>query len=325
MLGSLAVPLYYQGKLGESAALTTEAARLYEMLGRNATAITVRGNLAAISLAQGELALAREHAEIAERLARESGEEDALPQGLATLGDVLFQQGEHRDGAYRAGRKRATCRSHRQAAAADRGVVSAGLHRPARRTAASVPRKYSFASATYFRKTGSTFACRCWSWPAAQWAVSSGDKNKADAFRWLGALGRLDDIDSTLRNKARQLLADEGITAGAEASPSEAGPSLAQLEREVVAFLRPRVAREGAGLAVSVLARLQRQRERLQYVARRRVLQYRHQRRRSSGFARPRQRAGQSRADRRCRPPSRPTRCARRDRASGARPCSRRP
>jgi hypothetical protein len=67
--------------------------------------------------------------------------------------------------------------------------------------------------------------------------VSSGDKNKADAFRWLGALGRLDDIDSTLRNKARQLLADEGITAGAEASPSEAGPSLAQLEREVVAFL----------------------------------------------------------------------------------------
>jgi len=71
----------------------------------------------------------------------------------------------------------------------------------------------------------------------AQWAVSSGDKNKADAFRWLGALGRLDDIDSTLRNKARQLLADEGITAGAEASPSEAGPSLAQLEREVVAFL----------------------------------------------------------------------------------------
>ncbi len=35
LLCSLAVPLYYQGKLAESASLTTEAARLYETLGRN--------------------------------------------------------------------------------------------------------------------------------------------------------------------------------------------------------------------------------------------------------------------------------------------------
>ena len=236
MLGSLAVPLYYQGKLAESAALTTEAARLYEMLGRNATAITVRGNLAAISLAQGELALAREHAEIAERLARESGEEDALPQGLATLGDVLFQQGEH------AMARTALDESVRLAEAIGKPLqltealyllACIDLHENRReRSLANIIRLRDVLSENRLDVRAPMLILA-----TAQWAVSSGDKNKADAFRWLGALGRLDDIDSTLRNKARQLLADEGITAGAEASPSEAGPSLAQLEREVVAFL----------------------------------------------------------------------------------------
>ena len=94
LLCSLAVPLYYQGKLAESASLTTEAAQLCETLGRNATAITVRGNLAAIALAQGELANAREHAEVGIRLSRECGDEHQLSNVLATLGEVLFRQGD---------------------------------------------------------------------------------------------------------------------------------------------------------------------------------------------------------------------------------------
>ena len=133
MLCSLGVPLYYQGKLAESATLTLEAARLYEMLGRTATATTIRGNLAAITLAQGELAAAREHADTAVRLSRESGDEDALSSNLATLGDVLFQQGDLAlartvlDECVQSGR------GHGTPAAAHRGALSAGEPRPARR------------------------------------------------------------------------------------------------------------------------------------------------------------------------------------------------
>jgi tetratricopeptide (TPR) repeat protein len=94
MLCALGVPLYYRGMLDDSASLTEEAAGIFEQLGKATAACLIRGNLAAIRLAQGDLARARGHAEIAVQLARDVGDDAQLEGNLATLADVLLQQGE---------------------------------------------------------------------------------------------------------------------------------------------------------------------------------------------------------------------------------------
>jgi tetratricopeptide (TPR) repeat protein len=234
MLCSLGVPLYYRGELSESAALTLEAARLYEMLGRIATATTVRGNLAAITLAQGELAAAREHAEIAVRLSRESGDEDALSGSLATLGDVLFQQGD-------LALARTTLEeSVRLAEAIEQPLtLTEALYLLAGIDLRDNERDSALAHILRLRDVLSKhrLAVRV---PmlvlaAADWAASAGGEHRDVARRWAQAIERLEDIDATLREKARRLLAREFGTEGDD--EHDASLSLPELEREVVTFL----------------------------------------------------------------------------------------
>ena len=72
MLCSMNVPVYYRGDFAHAAALLEEATRTFEVLGRNTLATNIRSNLAAVYLAWGNVAVAREHVEIALRMARDS-------------------------------------------------------------------------------------------------------------------------------------------------------------------------------------------------------------------------------------------------------------
>lgn len=70
---------------------------------------------------------------------------------------------------------------------------------------------------------------------SADWAASGASDHRDDARRWVEAIARLEDIDASLRAKARRLLAREFGSAGAD--ERETSRSLREIEREVVAFL----------------------------------------------------------------------------------------
>ncbi len=243
MLCSLGVPLYYQGKFDESAALNTEAARLYELLGKNATAITVRSNLAGISLAQGDLATSREHAQVAVRLSREMGDDTALAQSLANLGSVLLQQGE-------LVLARSTLDECAHLAAEEPLTLTEVLY-----LLASVDLRegrIDEALANILRLRDKLASHRLdvrvpmLVLATADWILSSGNGQSNEAKRWLEGLVELDAIDATLRDKARALLADAGTTRDLPAVLPRLA-ALADIEREVVAFLAVAGAGASAG------------------------------------------------------------------------------
>ena len=97
LLCGLGVPLYYLGDYAEAGALNAEAAKLYEALGRNMLATTVHSNAAAIMLAQGNVAGAREQVDIAVRMAREAGDRNSLTSALGVRADVLLAEGRAAD------------------------------------------------------------------------------------------------------------------------------------------------------------------------------------------------------------------------------------
>ena len=238
LLCSLAVPLYYQGKLAESASLTTEAARLYETLGRNATAITVRGNLAAIALAQGELANAREHAEVGIRLSRECGDEHQLSNVLATLGEVLFRQGDLT-------LARSTLEEclHLAEAVEKPLTLTEALFLLASIELSEARADRALAHILRLRdvlaKHDLTVRVPMLVLAAAEWAAATGGAHRDDARRWAEAVARLVDIDATLRDKARRLLAREfaaGVE-GRQGPEQQSSPALSEVQRDVVAFL----------------------------------------------------------------------------------------
>lgn len=238
LLCSLAVPLYYQGRLAESAALTAEAARLYETLGKNATAITIRGNLAAISLAQGDLAKAREHAEVGVRLSREAGDDHQLSNVLATLGEVLIVEGNL------ALARSSLAESLDLAEAAEKPLtITEALYLLARIDLAEGAADRALVRILRLRDvlTGHALTVRV---PmlvlvAAEWVAAAGAARRDDARRWVEGVERLEDVDATLRDKARQLLARE-LHADLQATPSPAPApaTLAEIQSDVVGFLR---------------------------------------------------------------------------------------
>jgi tetratricopeptide (TPR) repeat protein len=236
MLCSLGGTLYYQGKFAESLALTTEAAELYEKIGKHTVAITVRGNLAAIALAQGELAAAREHAEIAVRLSSEAGDEQQLAVALANLGEALFRSGD-------IGRARVTLEDCLQLAESIKKPQTAteALYLLACIDIAEQRSAEALANILRLRNVLTEYRLDVRApllvLAAAEWLLSTGIEIRTDALRWLEALLRLDDIDATLRDKARQLLERETATGVEDAREREVGLSLPELEREVVAFL----------------------------------------------------------------------------------------
>jgi len=237
MLCSLAVPLYYRGLFAEAAAMTREAATIFEALGRAATATMVRGNLAALSLAQGDLAAARADAELAVRLSRESGDENELAGSLNTLGDVLLAQ---RDLA----RARAVTAESLHVAEA----VGSTLHvTEAHYLLAGIEvrdghRDIAFAHLLSLRDalTRKRLSVRV---PmlilaTAEWAMSSDEEaTRTAADRWLHALGGLDDIDITLRDKARVLQLRLVRPADGNIRADASDCTLGELEAEVTALL----------------------------------------------------------------------------------------
>ena len=237
MLCSLGVPLYYQGNFAEAAALNVEAAALYEKLGRIALATTVRGNIASILLAQGDLAGAQEHAETSVRMAREMGEQDSLCGNLGTLADILVERAALADA---------------RAAAEECLRIADALRRPLGITEAlfllagiDLREGHHAAALAHILRLRDVLAqdrlevrVPMLVLAAADWAASASDKPWwPDARRWLERLCQLPDIDATLRDKARRLLAREAAARGDVPYSAATGLSLAELEAEVIAFL----------------------------------------------------------------------------------------
>jgi tetratricopeptide (TPR) repeat protein len=230
MLCSLGVPLYYTGRYAASAALNAEAARLYELLGRNATASMTRSNLASIALAQGEVASALEHARVAVRLARECGDELLIAQALVNQGEALDESGET-DAA------RATL---------DEAVALAVEHpltiTDALSTLATIDlrqRAFSAALGRILRIRDILAAHRLavrvpmLILVAGAYALSAGTHRESDGTRWLQALARLEGVDASLARKALRFLGNAASNPDARA----ASASLGSLEREVLDYL----------------------------------------------------------------------------------------
>ena len=240
MLSSLAVPVYYRGRFAEAAAMNTEAARLYEMLGRNSTATTVRSNLACIEIAQGNLEAAIEHARVAVRLSREAGDNQLLAQSLANLGDALAEHGD-------AAGARAALEEAQRLAGDEPFTLLDVL-----RVLAAIDvreRRFDAALATILRMRDVLVTHRIdvripmLVIAAAQYALATGAQHAADARRWLESVAALDDADASLKQKARRLV--DGLRAAPGGDEVVHAPpfSSSQLEQEVRAFL--------AGIAAS--------------------------------------------------------------------------
>jgi tetratricopeptide (TPR) repeat protein len=232
LLCALGVPLYYAGHFDESCAVNEEAARLYEMLHKNATASLVRSNLASLELARGNAAAAYRHAEIAVRLDRETGDELQLAGSLVNLADACFQQAD----------------IARAREALDEGLRLADrlpltLSDALRLVAEIDLRAGDFAAAlTAIARLRDVLAehrlevrVPMLILVTADYAMSAQDET-ASAFRWLDALARLDAVDASLRDKARAALARAAGSSANDPTATSA-PSSAEIEREVLAYL----------------------------------------------------------------------------------------
>ena len=237
LLCGLGVPLYYRGDYAEAAAATAEAARLYEAVGRHAIATMVHGNAAAIMLAQGNLAGAREEVDVAERLARESADRNALTAMLATRADILLAEG-------RAAEARST--------ASEALEIATAIGDPLHVTEA----EYLLATAELrdghpervlplllrlraeLREHRIDVRIPMLMLATAEWIVAFGDAAAGQrARRWLSALGRLEGVDATLRDKAKRLLEGEAAKRGGPQIADAAPMTLAEIEADVGAFL----------------------------------------------------------------------------------------
>jgi tetratricopeptide (TPR) repeat protein len=236
LLCNLGVPLCYMGKFSEASAVTAEACTIYEMLGRHVSVAMIRSNLAAIAIAQNDIVTARQQAQEAVRLTREAGDGNWLSGALTTLSDAL-------------------CHDHQWAAArsaADEGLqVAETVRHPL------VVTEALFLLATIDLEEGHhraalkrilrlrdvlvehhlTVRVPMLVLAAAQWARSEQTgAYRVDGRRWLNVIAALDDVDATLRDKARRLLEREAVSAESNA-PATAIASLGELEAEIYASL----------------------------------------------------------------------------------------
>jgi predicted ATPase/DNA-binding SARP family transcriptional activator/tetratricopeptide (TPR) repeat protein len=234
MLCSLAVPVYYRGRFADATAMNTEAARLYERLGRNSTATMVRSNLACIAIAQGDIEAALAHARVAVRLSRESGDNQLLSHALVNLGDALSESEDA------AGARRAMEETLRLAANEPHTLIDA------LRVLAELDvreRRFGAALATLLRMRDVLVAHRIdvrvpmLVVAAAHYALAADASRVADARRWLEGVVALDDVDASLKRKSRRLL--EQLPAAARRGEDDEVPRLpsSKLEQEVLAFL----------------------------------------------------------------------------------------
>lgn len=232
LLCGLAVPLYYQGRLSDAAALTREAAVLSEKLGKMPNAVFARNNLAAIELAMDALEPARIDAETAVRLARNGGSDSALSGCLATLGEVLLKSGrlaEARLAAEEGLEIASAVGNMLQATHALRVLVGIELGEGRRDRALVRLREMHAALA----RNRIEVRIPMWILAAADCALASAEPaERRQAIGWLHALARRDGVDSMLRKDARAVLLREGAAAEA----MDTAP-LADVEAEVAAFV----------------------------------------------------------------------------------------
>lgn len=240
MLCSLAVPLYYRGQFAEAAAMSKEAVGIFEALGKASTATMLRGNLAAIALAQGDFLGAQAEAELAVQLSRESGDDNELSGTLNTLADILLQQGDR-------ARARAIAEESLRIASAVGFTLSiteahyllAVIEAGEGRFDAAFVHLLSLRDALAQKRLAVRIPMLILG--AAYWAMSSDEDPEAVlACRWLRALAQLDDIDTTLRDKARVLASRLPAQADRDARAASAKLALEDIETEVIAFLDDR-------------------------------------------------------------------------------------
>ena len=231
LLCGLGVPLYYRGDYAEAAAVTAEAAKLYESLGRMALATMVHGNAAAIMLAQGDVSGAWRELEAAERTARDCGDRNALAGALAIRADILIAEGRPAEA---------------RVAASESLDLATAIADPLHATEAL----YLLATAeirdghpervlelllrlrTELREHRLDVRIPMLVLATAEWILAAGDDaSRARALRWLAELCRAQGVDATLRDKARRLLESAGGGVGDTVS------TVGELEAEVGAFL----------------------------------------------------------------------------------------
>ncbi|MEO8751870.1 MAG: BTAD domain-containing putative transcriptional regulator [Casimicrobiaceae bacterium] len=237
MLSSLGVPLYYQGNFAECVALNREAAAIYEALGKLPTAALIHSNIAATLLAQGEAAPAHGHAVTAIRLARDMGEQEALCAALATLADVLLELGRLADARAAALECLEISDSmQRRLQMTEALFLLASIELREGRLECALDRILRLRDLLAERRLDVRVPMLILA--AADWvACARADAHWVEARRWLERLRELDDVDATLRERARRLLAREAGNRGQAAYVAATGLTLADLEAEVVAFL----------------------------------------------------------------------------------------
>ena len=231
MLCSLGVPMYYTGRFAESAALNSEAAALYERLGRNATATNVRSNLASIEFALGNVAQALEHGRIAVRLAREAGDDHALAHALVNFGEALHASGE--TGAAReAIDEAARIARHEPLTYTDAMQLLAMFDLGERRFDAALANIARLRDVLAEHRLEVRIPMLVLVTAAYALATRTG---VAEALRWLWSLVEIEGVDASLKRKARALLETSHAEGDVASKPVVRASS--QLEQEAMAFL----------------------------------------------------------------------------------------
>ena len=174
--------------------------------------------------------------EIAVRLSRESGDDNMLSGSLANLADSLLQQDRTKD-----------ARSFAEEALRVTEIVPNPLHATEALYLLTVielrERRSDVALAHILRLRDILAEHRLdvrvpmLILAMAEWAVAVDDANRPVAGRSMRGLCQLGDVDATLRDKGRRLLARQVETTGDADQSNAVSISLPELEAEVIAFL----------------------------------------------------------------------------------------
>jgi tetratricopeptide (TPR) repeat protein len=224
LLCGLAVPLYYQDRLAEAAALTREAADLSERIQKTPNAVFARNNLAVLELSMGNIDAARREAQAALRLARDGAHAYSVSACLATLGEIELAAG------CLAEARRACEEALAMATAVGNALQKThALYVRVRVAIAESDRGSAQRTLLAFRDEHArhrlTVRVPMLIVAAARVALTSADGDAAVRARgWLVAVTATQDVDASMRKEARALLD------GAALPPDP--PTLADAEAE---------------------------------------------------------------------------------------------
>ncbi|MFO1325199.1 MAG: BTAD domain-containing putative transcriptional regulator [Burkholderiales bacterium] len=231
-LGALAVPLYYRGNYDEAAAVTREAADIHQTLGRSVVAASVRANVASILLERHDVAGALQQIAVSVTMARDTADHNLLSHALNVRADIQIEQGALGDARASARESLALAEAIGNVLYATEALYLLCLVELRDGHAELAPPLLRRMRDELARKRLPLRVPKL-VLATAEWLATAGDASqRRRGSGWLAVLCGLEDIDATVRDRARRLLRQWGVP---ESGAGET--TLAQIESEVQALL----------------------------------------------------------------------------------------